>query len=236
MEYYMNGKIINLPTEEEPFGIGSEGKVYKKGKYAYKIYYPEMLNENHGNKEFFHNYLLTIPTKQIILPDQKIYTLDGEYIGYRTILIPGNKRKKTGITKLPIKTFIKNLEILEEDFDTLSHHYVLAADVSPVNYIFNKNKSEMTIIDPGRYRHHCLTDSYKKLNDLQLESLIELLLYMDSIEYKTLNSKKKLIELRHFLKEEKRKKNCKYSEFFKEKEEQYETAEEYMKSLKKYIK
>ena len=45
---------------------------------SYKIYYPRMLDESYGNKENFHKFLLTIPTKQIILPKQLIYTEKGE--------------------------------------------------------------------------------------------------------------------------------------------------------------
>lgn len=238
MDYYVEGNKVSLPTDQEPFCKGSEGKIYKKGNYAYKIYYKEMLNENYGNKEKFHQYFLTIPTKQIILPDKLIYTEDGEYIGYRTKMISGSKNKKTGIIRLPKSSFINNLKVLENDFNLLSNNYVLSADVSPVNYIFNKKDDTMNVIDPGRYRHHCLEkiDDYKRQNDKQLIHLIDLLLYLDLLEYKPIKTKRKIQELKDYIIQKRKKKDLSYSEFFEEELANYENAEEYAKSLTKYIK
>ena len=238
MIYLIDGKKENIPVEEKPFGQGSEGKIYKKGKYTYKIYFKNMLNEGHGQKENFHKYLLTIPTKQIILPDKMIYSEDGAYQGYRTPLIPGSKRKKTGITLFDSKILIKNLQTLEKDFQTLSSNFVLVSDITPINYILNKKNNTMNIIDPGKYRHHCLdhSNTYISQNDSQLENLIELLLYLDFIEYKPINSKRKIQELKEYLKAIKRKEGGRYSEFFEEKLQNFENINEYAKSLIKYIK
>ena len=238
MIYFIDGKKVDIKTEEKPFDKGSEGKIYKKGKYTYKIYYPRMLDESYGNKENFHKFLLTIPTKQIILPKQLIYTEKGEYIGYKAPYISGGRGKNTGITKLSSQEFIKNLQILEKDFNSLSQNHVLAADITPMNYIFDKRKKTMTIIDPGRYRHHCLKENtqYQKFNDNQLKKLIELLLYIDFIEYKPIKSKRKIIELKHYIENLLKQKNIPYSEFFEKELTNYENIEEYAKSLGKYIK
>ncbi len=238
MIYYVGEEEKNIPVEKEPYSKGSEGKIYKCGKEVYKIYYENALNEGYGNKENSHQYLLTVPTKQIILPEKLIYTTDRKYKGYSCRLIPGAKRKQTGITQLPSILFIKNLKILETDFDVLSEHYVLAQDVTPVNYILNRVTNEMTIIDPGRYKHHCLStpDSYRSLNNNQLDSLITLLLYLDFIEYKPMNTKRKIQVLRDYIEKLKRKEDCRYSEFFEEQLKDFETVHEYAKSLKRYIK
>ena len=236
MVYIIDGKEIDISTDK-PYGKGSEGLVYKKGNYAYKIYYKEMLNESGCNKENNHKYLLSIPTKQVILPDKAIFSTTGEYVGYRAPLITGAKRKHFGITKLPKEQLIKNLQILEDDFKLLSDNYVVAADVTPINYICTGDTKTMNIIDPGRYRHHCLPDkdSYKKQNNKQLESLIELLLYLDFQEYKPINTKRKIQELKELIKSLKKEKNYSYREFF-ESITNHETIDEYAKSLKKYIK
>lgn len=237
MIYLKNDKEINISEEEKPYGEGSEGKIYKKGNYIYKIYFPNMLNESHGNKEKFHQYLIRIPTKQVILPDEMLYSKEGIYQGYRTPFIPGAKRKKTGITQLDSKTFIKNLQILEQDFNILSNNYILVADISPINYIFNAKNSTMNIIDPGRYRHHCLKDlqAYHRQNNEQLNKLIELLLYLDFIEYKPLKSKKEIQKLKLYLEHLKKKESCCYSELFTKRLKNFENVDEYVKSLKKYI-
>ncbi len=236
MVYLIDGKKIDIPTEK-PYGQGSEGLVFKKGDFAYKIYHQEMLNENYGNKENFHKYLLNIPTKQVILPDKAIFSTTGEYVGYRAPLITGAKRKHFGITKLPKEELIKNLQILEDDFSLLSENYVLAADVSPVNYIYTNDTKTMNIIDPGRYRHHCLEDkdSYARQNNKQLDKLIELLLYLDFLEYKPISTKRKIQELKELIKRLKNEKNYSYRELF-ESITDYETIDDYAKSLKKYIR
>ena len=107
-----------------------------------------------------------------------------------------------------------------------------------MNYIFDKRKKTMTIIDPGRYRHHCLKENtqYQKFNDNQLKKLIELLLYIDFIEYKPIKSKRKIIELKHYIENLLKQKNIPYSEFFEKELTNYENIEEYAKSLGKYIK
>jgi len=238
MIYVVNNKEIDIPISKRPFGKGSEGEVYKIGDTLYKIYYPAALHENYGTKEFHHKYLMPIETKQIILPRDPIYTQNRDYIGYTTPLIPGNQKKKTGITQMPSADFIRNLQILEKDFDTLTQNYVLAADVSTINYIFNSENNTMNIIDPGRYRHHTLQkkESYKIQNDAQLKSLIILLLYLDFIEYKPVGNKRKEQELKELISRELKLSNQKLSSFFEDKLQSFDTVDEYAKSLKKYIK
>jgi hypothetical protein len=234
MLYIVGNKLKDIPTEKSPYDKGSEGKVYKKGKYIYKIYYTDMLEENFGKKEYYHKYLLSIPTKQIILPDQAIHNLKGEYEGYRTIYVPGNKKDKTGITKLESKKFIKNLQILEEDFELLSRNFILVSDISPINYIFNKKDGIMNIIDPGRYSNHTLDNEndYLKENNQQLNDIIEQLLYLDFIKFKPVKGKQHQKQLKEIIKGKRTEKNCKYSEFFEENLKDFETVEEYVKSLR----
>ena len=51
----------------------------------------------------------------IILPDALIWDLECKYLGYKTKLVKGKQKDKTGITKIPSEQFIKNLQILEND-------------------------------------------------------------------------------------------------------------------------
>lgn len=238
MIYIVNNKEIDIPTLKKPFGKGSEGEVYKIGDTLYKIYYPSALYESYGNKEFHHKYLMPIETKQIILPRDPIYTQDRDYVGYTTPLIPGNQKKKTGISQMPSADFIKNLQILENDFDILSQNYVLAADVSTINYIFNSENNTMNIIDPGRYRHHTLErkESYQTQNNAQLKKLILLLLYRDFIEYKTVGNERKSQNLKDLINKKLGLSNQRLSSFFEDELKSFKTVDEYAKSLKKYIK
>ena len=120
MECIVNQKKINIPIDKKPFGEGSEGKVYKINEEIYKIYHQGALNEGYGNKQNFHSYLIGIDTKQIILPDALIWDLESKYLGYKTKLVKGKQKDKTGIIKIPSEQFIKNLQILENDIKVLS--------------------------------------------------------------------------------------------------------------------
>lgn len=232
----VDGKQINIETNKKCFDKGSEGQVYKIDNSIYKIYYPNMINEGFGNKFNHHKYMLMIDTKQIVLPESIIYDLEGNYLGYKTKYIEGDLKNKTGITKMPSQTFIKNLEVLEEDFETLTNNYVLAADVSPINYIYNKNENTMNVIDPGRYKVHTnnLISFYRKQNTAQLNYLIELLLFQDFIAYKPIGSKRKSIILKNKIKISH--KDEPYSEYFKRELKNHENVDSYAKSLGKYIK
>ena len=174
MECIVNQKKINIPIDKKPFGEGSEGKVYKINEEIYKIYHQGALNEGYGNKQNFHSYLIGIDTKQIILPDALIWDLECKYLGYKTKLVKGKQKDKTGITKIPSEQFIKNLQILENDIKVLSEKHVLMADTSPINYIFNNENNTMNIIDPGRYR---ISKSFKSdcllSNEEQYKELIK---------------------------------------------------------------
>ncbi len=137
MECIVNQKRINIPTDKKPFGEGSEGKVYKINGEIYKMHHQGALNEGYGNKQNFHSYLIGIDTKQIILPDALIWDTESKYLGYKTKLVKGKQKDKTGIIKMPSEQFIKNLQILENDIKVLSEKHVLMADTSPINYIYS---------------------------------------------------------------------------------------------------
>ena len=248
MYYLVDGEKIFIDETKKPLGKGTEGVCYQKGKQVYKIYYESSIYEFGRNKNLDHQYLIGIPTKQIILPNALIYHEDYTYAGYRASKANGeqNVTKKQGITLLPSDKFISNLQILENDMKILAYHYVLVADVQPVNYFFDPKEGIINLIDPGRYsvERFCHDDTKEedsilktrcnKLNQKQLEALITILIYNDLVKYKPLNSKAKLQRLRDYIKNDKD--NTSYSEYFKETLKNYEDANTYFKSLGKYIR
>lgn len=248
MYYIVDGEKIFIDEAKKPLGKGTEGVCYQKGNQIYKIYYKSSIYEFGHNKCLDHQYLIGIPTKQVILPNALIYNEDYTYAGYRASKAKGEKNvtKKQGITLLPSESFIRNLQILENDMNILAYNYVLVADVQPVNYFFDKEEGIMKLIDPGRYRveRFCQDDTLgkdnilkkrcSKLNQKQLESLITTLIYNDLVKYKPLNSKAKLQKLRDYIKNDKN--SLSYSEYFNETLKNYEDANTYFKSLGKYIR
>ena len=145
MKYIISGEIVDIPTEKKSYDKGSEGKIYKIGKEIYKIYHDHTINEGYGSKEKHHKELLNIPTKQIILPTGLIYTVDGEYAGYKAPFIEGSRKKKSGISQMNSEKLIKNLQILENDFTILSQNYILASDVTHTNYLYSQKENAMYI-------------------------------------------------------------------------------------------
>lgn len=246
MIYYVNGEKIFIDETKKPFGVGSEGKAYKKDGKIYKLYYPEAIYEFGVDKSKCHQYLIGIPTKQIILPDALIFDEDNKYKGYRTDIAHGEKdvSKKQGISQITSEKFIENIETLESDMDLLANYYVKVSDVQPVNYFFDKEKEKMQIIDPGRYSIVSFKgdldydikakEMCKNINQNDLDRLITTLIYNDLVKFKPLNTKAKLQKLRDYIVSEKEK--TLYSAYFKEKLKTFETPHEYFKSLGKYIK
>ena len=248
MYYIVDGKKIYIDESKRPIGKGTEGICYRKDNQVYKIYYKSSIYELGHNKSINHQYLIGIPTKQVILPNALIYNEDYSYAGYRTNIVNGEKSvtKKQGISLLPSHKFVSNLKVLESDMRLLAYNYILVADVQPVNYFFDKEKGLMQIIDPGRYsvERFChdeideadsvIKTRCNRLNQEQLETLITCLIYNDLVKYKPLNSKVKLQKLRDYIKNDKN--SLSYSEYFEEALTNYENANTYFKSLGKYIR
>lgn len=248
MYYIVDGEKIYVDESKRPIGKGTEGVCYKIGNQIYKIYYKSSIYEFGKNKSINHQYMIGIPTKQVILPNALIYHEDYSYAEYKTDIANGEKSvtKKQGISLLPSHKFVSNLKVLESDMKLLTYNYILVADLQPVNYFFDKEKGLMQIIDPGRYRveRFCHDDTKEedsvlktrcnKLNQKQLEALITILIYNDLVKYKPLNSKAKLQKLRDYIKEDKS--SLSYSEYFSETLKNYEDANTYFKSLGKYIR
>lgn len=238
MKYYCGCKEIIIPDNKRPFGKGSEGEVFKIGDKLYKIYYPNAISDGYGSKENHHLYLSSIPTKKIIMPEELIYDQDGNYAGYSSSLVNGNQKDKNGIILMSSEEFLYNLELLEKDFALLSDSYVVVADISPVNYIFDKENSDMRIIDPGRYKHHIFDNKFKYItqNTAQLESLIDLLIRLDIIKYKPIDTKKKQLLIADLISSKRREFMGSLVEFFENELDGYKDVYEYAQSLNKYIR
>lgn len=238
MYYYVDNHKIYIDENKKPYGLGSEGKCYKEKHQIYKIYHPHILDENY---ETFHQKLLGINTKQIILPNALIYDTNQNYVGYRTIIVNGEQNilKKHGLTTLPKEKLISNLKILTHDMKLLSNNYVLTSDVGPVNYFFDKTNDKMYIIDPGRYRVFRNTSRNirkycQKNNNMNLDNLISKLLYNDFLKYKPIDNKEKCIALRDYIMYDKEDKS--YYHYFDSVLNPNETINDYAKKIKKHLK
>lgn len=238
MKIYVKEKEIIIPDDKKEIGKGSEGIVYRIGNTTYKIYYKNALEDYFGKKKKYHEYLMTLNTKQIILPTESIYDEFGEYIGYTAQYVKGNKVNKTGLGSLKKEDIIKNLDILEEDIRNLSKKFVIMADVKPYNYMFDKKEKKMTIIDPGRYKSFALTTREDNLtqNNQQFQELIFELIREDISSNKTINTKRKQFELAKLLKQQFEDSKTTLTDFFDFVLKDNETILDYAEKQKRYIK
>ena len=181
MIYYVNGKPIDITTNRKCFDKGSEGKVYKIEDKVYKLYYQSWLTEMEKTLESRHKRLLEINTQQVGLPNDLIYDQQHHYAGYVSDYVKQTASKNKGITRMPSKHFIRNLNILQRDFQLLAENCILTRDVCFDNYIYDEETKTMYVIDPGRFitKHNLQKEDYQYKNQVHLDHFIEELLYLD---------------------------------------------------------
>lgn len=127
-------------------GAGAEGEVFRYGDKALKIYrekcFKRRLEEDTASK------LIGIPTKRILLPRELIRDPDSlKFMGYETPFIRGCS--KYSILDMPMKNFLDEVSILEDDIELLSSKNVELADFSRDNFLYN---GSFYFCDPGSYR------------------------------------------------------------------------------------
>lgn len=181
MVYYVDGNPIDIKTNRKCFDKGSEGKVYKIEDKMYKLYYQSWLTKMEKSLESRHKKLLEINSQQIVLPNDLIYDQQNHYAGYVTDFVRQTDRRNKGIIKMPSNHFIRNLNILQKDFQLLAENCILTRDVCFDNYIYDKENETMYVIDPGRFttKYNLQKKDYKGKNQTHLDHLIEELLYLD---------------------------------------------------------
>ena len=239
MNFYVDDELINIDDNTEPYGIGTEGQVYKIGDEIFKLYFYNTLDEGYGNKYYFHKYLKTLETKQIALPKKLIFDMDGNYVGYTANYVEGDINENNGLTLLPSELFLDNLKTLVEDIKYLSKEKVLMADVSPWNTIFDKKDKLLFLIDPGRYQSHTFDKfpffDYEMQNMFQFNLLLGILLDLDFKEYNPTEDEDKSKRILAYIIDEVKKYKGSYLDYFEDNLEKYDNVYEYAKTLKRKI-
>lgn len=234
MKYITNDNIIEIREKQKALGTGSEGKVFLIDGLVYKIYYPVQIFETGETKQKWHQYMLGIPTQQIYLPTSLIFTYySGYYAGYVTNFANGNQSKKQGFSKMNGEKLFTNLNVLYQDTDLLSKHFIKTQDLSIQNYIYDEENQKMNLIDPGRY-HSINFEKYKNYfneNRQNLEKLIWELIALDLTKLKIAKTQK---EKNHIIaKIEEQKKENAFIEFIENYITPSQTLESYLRTLKK---
>ena len=126
-----------------------------------------------------------------------------------------------------------NFNILYQDTDLLSKHFIKTQDLSIPNYIFDEENRKMNLIDPGKY-HSINFEKYKNYfseNRQNLEKLIWKLIVLNLTKLKIAKTQK---EINHIIaKIEEQKKENTFTEFIENYIAPSKTLESYLRTLKK---
>ncbi len=166
MGYKLDDKKIEL-TEEKltKLGNSNNGHTYKFQNMALKIF--DNLEENPEALETA-KYLKNISTDRILLQKQILY-YNGAYKGFSRKLLPKKGLGKRIITE-PTTSFIRDVELIEDDNRILSRKRILLDGISPHNTHYNGN---LYLTDPTKYSQLDLysTEELETLNKYQLHLL-----------------------------------------------------------------
>ena len=187
MFYYINKKIIYInPLERK--NIGTEGKVYRRGDKAIKIYHSIYNDLNYMQSK--DKRLSTISTNYIIMPEEGVFSIKGRYCGYTQKYIEGLDSKTTSILDATSKDLKENLYELREDVIKLSQANFLMSDAY-VNTFYN---GKVYILDTSRYidlNNELELYGFDRKNILKsnLNILRECLIYLTTRPFLNMSSK-----------------------------------------------
>lgn len=154
-------------------GEGLEGKVFRYGDKALKIYAEEC--EKSRLEEETASKLIGIPTKRILLPGELIRDPESlKFRGYVTQFI--SSRSKLEIPEMNMGKFLDEVSILEDDILMLSDRNVELYDFTWDNFLYN---GSIYFCDPGgfsfnedAYFEHIYATNTFYFNEFVLETIL----------------------------------------------------------------
>lgn len=163
-----NGNIISSSDLILLSKIGKEYIVFKYKDKVIKIY--RDLRENINKQSFMPvkiKDIMVVKTERILMPDDIVYDLDDNAVGYSQDLVLEEK----DINNILIDKFIEELNYIDNDIDNLNHKNILVNDSHSDNVMYN---GKIYIIDVGKYTISLLTPYYSIVhhNILEFNQLI----------------------------------------------------------------
>lgn len=130
-------------------GKGTEGTVYRLGSKAYKCYHPFFYSERLSLEDA--ERLQKIPTKRILLPQDMLWSLRGNFKGYTTRYV--ENYGVDSLLHLPVDCLKEEFKLLKDDCKMLGENHVVIQDILPevsaiCNYAFHHG---LYFFDPGKF-------------------------------------------------------------------------------------
>ena len=181
MSYSLNKKIIDL-DKVDLIGSDSLSDVYKVNRGIALRVYKNNVNNGLVISEEDCKYLSNIPCDRILLPKKLLYRLvyiNEYYFGYSyycgySYKILNKNSKKEKMIETSIEDFISDVELLEEDVETLSKNRVMLDGITPDNVVYSDglyltDVTQFKVLDGKNFNYRDL----RKLNDYQIQLLLE---------------------------------------------------------------
>lgn len=148
--------------------IGKEYIVFRYKNNVIKIY--RNLDDNINKEKFREDKIkdfMVLNTKKILMPNDVVYDLDNNAIGYSQDAIFYEK----DINNILMDNFLEELNFIDSDIDILDNKYILISDCHADNVMYN---GKIYVVDIGKYEISRLTPYYAIVhhNILQFNELI----------------------------------------------------------------
>jgi len=139
-EYYFSSQDLDRMYLDE----GLEAEIYYFEGKALKIYKP-YCRKNRLSEEDCKR-MISIPTKNILLPKGILYNSDLKFVGYYTPYIESCSFQK--VYDLKRDDFIQSIEPVYDDLKALSKEGISVADLNLPNCLYD---GSIRFLDPGSY-------------------------------------------------------------------------------------
>lgn len=168
MKYYINGDLVKFNGTQALIGEGNETKVYRYEDKVIKRYVTRSRNIIEEDK-VVKEILSKLNTKRILMPDDFVYDVNGNYCGYTQKYV--NPYCGT-VSSIPTDKFYDSFLILSEDFNILSRSGIFAGDCHADNIILDGNY-DVYIVDIGHFSKTMFPNSIYQLNGNIIRSIIK---------------------------------------------------------------
>lgn len=187
MGYTLNKKNINI-NKRIRISSDSLSDVYEINRGIALRVYKNNIDKSLVLSESDCEYLSGLRSDRILLPKKILYK-NNNYAGYSYRLLK-NSHKKEKIIGTDMEDFISDIEMLEEDIDFLSKKGVMLDGIIPKNVTFNEglyitDASQFKVVDVNELNYREL----RKLNDYQIQLLLESMITSELRKEKVINSK-----------------------------------------------
>ncbi len=168
---YTNGSLFKDNNELEFINFGEEGRVFRDGDTAVKVYHDYPEKPVLSGKDI--KQMSKIVTKRIVLPNEVIKS--DRTRGYTMPFIKGDN---SGIYEMDKDTLVEEICNVKDDLKELGKRNIMIGDLRESNYLSTKDK--LFLIDSGDYiitDDNCVDLNINTFYDFFMEDIMGMYLF-----------------------------------------------------------